>query len=279
MSNPVGGLARRAWVIQQIEKKFPGVPVLKLDSGNFRDVATPAGDTRTEALLGAMQILGYRVANIAELDVRLGYEEFIGHTDGIDLQFISANIIREETREPVFQPHVVLEVVSGDGKTTRRVGVVGVVRANPLFRKPGPEASVMVIDDPVRRVQDAVTALRAEKVDAIVVLAALHKFHARKILEEVEGIDFVLGSHGDTVTATAERHGNGWILYGGNLGTHISETRLFLDGRLEPLSRLHYLSNSYSFDPKMLEYVNSIYRDVEPDDSVVEAVCEDGTGS
>ena len=65
----MGGMARRAWIIQKIAGAFPGVPVLKLDSGNFRDAPTPAGDARTNALLRAMQLLGYQVSNVAERDV------------------------------------------------------------------------------------------------------------------------------------------------------------------------------------------------------------------
>jgi len=275
----VGGLARRAWIIQKIEGAFPGVPVLKLDSGNFRDAPTPAGDSRTDALLRAMQLLGYQASNVAERDVRLGYDEFVGRTNEIGLEFISANFVREDTREPVFKTHVVLDVASADGTVTRRVGVIGVVRANPIFRESGPGESMMVIADPIERVRAEARTLQSEGVDAIIVLAALHRVHARRILEQVEGIDFVLGSHGETVTPTAEHYGDGRIMYVGNLGTNIVEARLFLDGRAEDFARVHYLSGSYSFDPEMLEFLNSIHNDTEPKGPDVNPSCEDGKGS
>ena len=253
------------------------MPVLRLDSGNFRDVPTAAGDTRTDALLQAMQILGYQVANVGERDVRLGYDEFVQRTGKLSLEFLSANIIREDTRSTLFKPHLILDAVSTDGTTTHRVGIIGVVRANPLFRAPGPEDSLMVIDDPVARVRAEVQTLREEGVDAIIVLAALHKFDARKILEKVEGIDFVLGSHGDTMTPRLERYGDGGLMYGGNRGQRIVETRMFFDGRAENFARVHYLTGAYSFDPKMLEFVNSIYNDTETDASEAKETCEDGT--
>jgi 2',3'-cyclic-nucleotide 2'-phosphodiesterase (5'-nucleotidase family) len=255
------------------------VPVLKLDSGNFRDSATAAGDTRTDALLEAMQRLGYQAVNVAERDVRLGYAKFVERTAEVEIEFISANLIREDTKAPLFKPHLLLDVVSADGKTKRRVGVIGVVRGNPLFREPGPGDSVMVIDDPVTRVRAEVESLRSQGVDAIIVLAALHKFDARKILEQVEGIDFVLGSHGDTVTPRPERYGDGWVMYGGNHGSRIVEARMFLDGRAQDFARVHYLSNSYSFDPEMLDYVNSIYNDPEPGTAQENVICEPGAGS
>ena len=252
---------------------------MKLDSGNFRDAATPAGDTRTDALLGAMQKLGYQVANVAERDVRLGYTEFVERTAEVKIEFISANLIREDTKAQLFKPHLLLEAVSADGETKRRVGVIGVVRGNPMFRESGPDDSVMVIDDPVTRVRAEVEILRSQDVDAIIVLAALHKFDARKILEQVDGIDFVLGSHGDTVTPRPERYGDGWIMYGGNRGSRIVEARMFLDGRAQDFARVHYLSNSYSFDPEMLEYVNSIYNKTEPVAAEENVICEPGAGS
>ena len=224
-----------------------------------------------------MEILGYQVANVGERDVRLGYDEFLQRTEKLHLEFVSANIVREDTREPLFQPHLILDAVSTDGKTTHRVGIIGVVRANPLFREQGPGESMMVIDDPVARVRTEVQTLRAEGVDAIIVLAALHKFDARKILEKIEGIDFVLGSHGDTITPRLERYGDGGLMYGGNRGQRIVETRMFLDGRAENFGRVHYLTGAYSFDPKMLEYVNSIYNDTAPDASKEDELCEAGT--
>jgi 2',3'-cyclic-nucleotide 2'-phosphodiesterase (5'-nucleotidase family) len=246
-------------LFEKLQEKYPGIPALRLDSGNFRDVANPIGDTRTEALLQAMQTLGYAVVNVAERDVALGYEELLKRTEESGLRFVSANLVREDTREPVFPPHLVVEAVSPDGQTRRRVGVIGVMRFNPLFRKPGPDGSLLITEDPVERVRLEVESLRTADVDTIVVLAAMHPVHAGKIAEQVPGIRCVLGSHGDYSTRRPERKGEAWIMYGGNRGQQVVEARLFLDSPGEDSARLHYLSDRYPYDPAMLDYVNAVY--------------------
>ena len=64
--NPSGGLARRAWLIEQAKKNLPEAAVLLADAGNFSDNPTAAGDAKTRALLEGMTRLGYQVANVGE---------------------------------------------------------------------------------------------------------------------------------------------------------------------------------------------------------------------
>jgi len=52
-----------------------------------------------------------------------------------------------------------------------------------------------------------------------------------------------------------------WILYSGNQGKQIDETRIYMgegEERPEPVTYQHYLTNRYPTDPEMVEYLNSI---------------------
>jgi len=72
-----------------------------------------------------MERLGYRVVNVGERDIRMGYSDFARRTEGSPFTYLSANIIDRKTQEPVFEPHTVIEVVAPDGSPsfeTRRTG-------------------------------------------------------------------------------------------------------------------------------------------------------------
>ncbi len=259
--NPAGGIDRRAWVLEQLEEKFPGTPRVLLDSGNFSDNPTAEGDRKTSALLEAMDRMGYEVINVGERDIRTGYDEFLRRTKGADFQFTSANIVRQDNLEPVFPPHVVVEVGDDGSEPLLRIGVIGVVRYNQIFLKAGPDGANMVIAHPIERVEQEVAALKAKNVDAIVVLGALPKPDAVKLIEAVPGIDYLMGAYGGVYTVRSEEYGDTKLFYAGNRGQRISETRLFLDvgedGRriARDKHRMHFLTRHYPSDPDMLAFL------------------------
>ncbi len=241
--------------------------MLLLDSGNFSDNPTPAGDLKTKGLLQAMERLGYQVVNVGERDIRMGYAEFARRTADTPFQYISANIVDRKTKKPVFPPHAVVDAVSSDGRSRVRVGVIGIVRYNPMFLKSGPNGNI-VIAHPRERVEVEMEALRKKNVDVIVLLAGLNKTDAKVIAAQVPGIDFVLGSYGGMVTSAEETAGDATILYCGNRGQRIGETRVFFtdEKKQELKSRtntLHLLTRHYPQDHAMLQFVNSIPRKPE----------------
>jgi hypothetical protein len=216
---------------------------------------------KTEALIKGMSMLGYAAANVGEREVRTGYDSFIERTGGADFPFISANIVRSDTKQPVFRPSIVIEVPGSEGEAGAKLGVVGVARFNPIFRKPGPDGTQLEIIHPVEAVRKEVASLRKQGVDLVILLAALHRDDARRIVREVRGIDFVIGSYGGVFMTEKEPSTESWILYSGNQGKQLGETRLFLEAgeqRADPVNKLHYLSNAYPTDPDMVRYVNSV---------------------
>ena len=76
-----------------------------MDSGNFSDNPTPAGDTKTATLIEAMGLLGYAAANVGERDLKGGYEQLLRRTANCSFPLLSSNILRNDTGAPAFQPH------------------------------------------------------------------------------------------------------------------------------------------------------------------------------
>lgn len=239
-------------------RRYPETPLLLADSGNFSDNPTAQGEARSRTLLAAMGRLGYAAANVAERDLKAGYDLLAERAAEASFPLISANIVRRDTGAPVFPPHVLGRAVSADGRHEVRVGLIGVTRYNPIFRRPGPEGADLAILHPLEPVRDAVEALRAQGAEVIVLLAALHRDDARGILAEVPGIDFVVGSYGGFVGTEEDANSGGWLLYSGNQGKRLGETRVFLrrEGAAgQPIHRLHYLTTAYPDEPGMKEFL------------------------
>lgn len=262
--NPAGGLARRAWLSQQLKKVFPGGSFVALDSGNFSDNPNEEGELRTRILLRGLEKLGYRVANVGERDLALGYDAFAKNVEGLELEFISANVVKQGTREPVFKPWSVIDVVPAGGGRALKLGVIGVVRYNPVWQKAGPEGTNLAIASPIEMVKRYMPELRAQS-DIVVLLGALHRDDAGRIAREVPGIDFVLGAYGGHTNTNEESEGATKIFYTGNQGRWVGETRIFQDAerRLRSsTSYLHHLTARYPEDDVMRGFVDEGNRSI-----------------
>jgi len=178
---------------------------------------------------------------------------------------VSSNVVRQDTQEPVFDPYGVVEAVSPDGSRKLRVGVIGATRYNPLFLKAGPEQSNMVIVKPVESVKRYIGEVR-ERSDVVVLLAALHKEEARRIVQAVPEIDFVVGSYGGIITTQDEKEGETWLLYSGNQGKRVGETRVYLDdsnGITSVATNLYLLSARYPANQPMLDFVERTHAEIK----------------
>ena len=231
-----------------------------LDSGNFTGSTSAAGEIKTRALLEGMVRLGYAAVNVGERDVRLGYDELVKRTEHVDLPFVSTNIVRQDNQEPVFLPHHIVEAASADSTRKLRVGIVGVARHNPMFLKSGPEGSNLVIVEPSEPVRREVAALRAKGVDLVVLLTAMPANLARRLVADVSGIDFVIGSYGGVFTTNDDRVGETRIRYSGNQGKRLGETRAFFgeNGAIERQgTQMHFLTTRYPSTDEMLEFIDA----------------------
>jgi len=139
--------------------------------------------------------------------------------------------------------------------------VIGVARFNPIFRRPGPDGDEMVIVHPIERIQREVEALEADGIKTIVLLAALHKDDAKRIADEIPQLDFIIGAYGGHYSRTAEQVNDSLLIYSGNQGKRVGETRVFLNaaGEFEvQLTKMHFLTRTYPAKQEMLDFVNAV---------------------
>ncbi len=223
-----------------------------VDTGNFTDNPTEVGDLRTAALLASMKSLGYRAINVGERDLNLGYDDFVKRTSALGLTFISTNIVKQGTKEPVFPPYTVFEVKGTSGKPVR-VGVLGVDRYSPVWQKAGPAGTNLGMAAPADMIATYLPEVRA-KSDVVVLLAALPKIDASELAKRFTELDVVVGAYGGVYNAVEEFEGRVGIFYTGNQGKRIGETRINLDAKMrvvETTSYLHFLTVRYPEDKAM----------------------------
>jgi len=257
--NPAGGLARRAWLVNQIRTNYPETPIVLLDAGNFSDNPTEKGDIRTSALLREMVNLGYKAVSIGDRDLTMGYDDLAKRTEGVPLQFLSTNIVTQGTTDPVYAPYAIVEAKGKDGKPVR-VGVMGVIRFSPVWQKSGPKGTNLALAPVVEMVKRYYPEVRA-KSDIVVLLASLAKDDVHEIAKQLPDLDMIVGNYGGIFSGKEEREGKVAIYYTGNQGKRVGESRITLDPSRHPSdirTYMHFLTANYPSDRAMADRIAAL---------------------
>lgn len=257
--NPAGGVARRAWVVKQLQANYPATPIVLLDSGNFSDNPTEVGDLRTASLLQSMKTLGYKAINVGERDLALGYDDFVSRTEGLGMTFLSTNIVKQGTKDPIFPPYAVFEFKGTSGKPVR-VGVLGVDRFNPIWQKAGPPGTNLGMASPADMIARYLPEVRG-KSDVVVLLVSLSKEDARELAKRFTDLDLVLGAYAGVFSTVEESEGPVRIVFTGNQGKRLGESRVTLDAKRRVAgvtTYMHFLTVRYPTDKQMEDSIADI---------------------
>jgi hypothetical protein len=182
-----------------------------------------------------MNALDYRVANLSRREFLHGYDAFLERRETATFPFITANLVWQDSGEPIVDPYHVEVVRLGNGAavSSLRIGFLGLSESDPTFLRDGPDGRRIVTSDPLVAAANQVPDL-AGKADIIVVLSSLELDTARRLAQRVEGIDLILGGKGVRRTRSSDfpqdtLFGRTRILYIGDQGKNLGEVRLKLD--------------------------------------------------
>lgn len=227
---------------------------------------------QTEGLIEGMNALGYKVANLSLRDLAHGYDVFLGRRKKAQFEFISANLVWQDSGEPVVAPTTVVRAALRDGAKVKevRIGFIGLTRHDPAFQKEGPGGRRIVTTDPLAAAEKLVPALK-QKADVIVALVAMDLDKARQVPKKARDIDLVLG--GDSTPGRTGMQtriddfpedtqiGRARVLYAADQGKFLGEVRLFFDAKRTIVSSqraLIGLTREWPDDPKMAELMESV---------------------
>ncbi|MFC1704523.1 hypothetical protein ACFL1E_07090 [Candidatus Omnitrophota bacterium] len=180
---PNGGITRRATVIKQIRVQHPDA--LLLDSGNFfasgaRDLekVSPELDKKRSLLhIRAMELMGYDAVSIGRDEFNFGKEFLIDTIANSNIAFLSCN-----TEISGSLPFIIKEVGS------IKVGIIGIAAEETK------DASEENFPKVVQRFKESLQKLLEEKTHVVIALSQLGENLDNKLIEQVDGIDVLIGN-------------------------------------------------------------------------------------
>lgn len=219
MHNPSGGLARRKTAIELERKK--GAAVLVLDAGNALFKGPYAGSDvkekeRAELLLDSMDAMGTVAMAVGSRDLTLGVDFLKQRAKKGKLQLLSANLV--DAKGALLFPASLVTTVGGV-----KVGLIGL---SPLESVKGAQAkpALPAVTAETKRLREK------EKVDVVVVLAAIPYVDALQVGQQVQGVDFIAQSHDKRGVGMAQRNGFATLIPTGERGRQLAKLELAIDG-------------------------------------------------
>ena len=214
-------------------KSYPQTPIVWVDAGDFTGDPTVAGGKQTDALVDGMNRIGYAAAAFGPRELNHGWEAFEARRKAMTFPLVSANIVWQDTAEPVVPPYVVVKQALRPGAKSKdvRLGILGLAAMNPAFLKTGPQDRRIVIVDPVAAAQKYAAELRS-KSDVVIALSSMDLEGARNLARKVKEIDLLVGGHGAMQTRPDDfpedsLFGKTRLQYVGDQGKNVGEARLF----------------------------------------------------
>ncbi len=196
--------------------------MLVLDAGNAlfksaRAGGDPKEKARAELLLEQMDALGTVAMAVGERDLTLGVDFLRERAKKTKMKLLSANLVGGPENKPLFPASTV--VTAGRVK----VGLIGLSPVGGVFQTVGRPA-IPAAKAEAQRLREQ------EKVDVVVVLAAIPFMDARLLAEQVEGVDFIIQSGESRGVGIAQRHGFATLVPSGERGRQVGKLELSLDG-------------------------------------------------
>lgn len=199
--NPIGGISRRATVIQSIKEENPDA--LVLDSGsilNDSSVLNTSLETvfrkRMHLLVEEIGNMGIDGANVSSMDLFSSADSLLAF-QGNGLPWLSSNLTWRDSGKLVF-PADTLRMVG-----ELRVGIFGFMDDNTLGMEFFDEQSPLKILDPANTVREEVDKLQ-KQCDVIIALAYMDLNRVQKLVTEIPGIDVVIVSHTQSHTPSSD---------------------------------------------------------------------------
>lgn len=198
----MGGVTRRAALIEKIRSEEDHV--LLLDSGDIFQ-GTPYFNKYKGVLeMKVLTEMKYDAATMGNHDFDIGMEGFLHAKQFANFPFVSANydfsatVLKDEV-----VPHIVLR------RDRLKIGIFG-LGINLTGLVADNNHAGMIYRDPVEIARDQVAALRQQQCDLIICLSHLgyeypnepEMISDRKLAEQTEGIDIILGGHTHTFLET-----------------------------------------------------------------------------
>lgn len=197
-----GGVARRATLIKQLRKKYPGA--ILLDSGSFfagglmdsYTLNTELDMQRSVINIRSMELMKYDAVCIGEDEFNFGSDFLETNIKKSNLEFLSCNI------QSKFVAPYKIKKVSG-----RKIGIIGFTNPHAALK-----SGRLEFFKPDVALKKAVMDLNRESTDINILLSNAKESETLDLVNSVGGIDIVVVSQGASQHASFSRVGDILVL-------------------------------------------------------------------
>lgn len=183
--------------------------------------------TRGEAVIRLMNAVGYQFMALGNHDFDYGFERTSEISRIARFPMRGANIVERATGQPVFGDPTLSATVGGV-----HVGLLALGYHNTHLTGDRDNTRALAFTSGIEAARRLVSELR-RRAEAVVVVSHQGAKVDRKLLEEVDGIDLVVGAHSHDLIAPPERVGGGFLVQALSDGAMLGEVTLSLrDGRV-----------------------------------------------
>ncbi len=221
-TNPKGGIARRATLIDSLRTVYPGL--LLFDAGGIVHPDKKKGEPTDPFILSAMNRMRYDAVTFGQIELERGEAAARKMAGELTAKVVLSNAKPKTGTGPWLETMV----ITAGG---RRVGLLGLVSQSfgndPLaFEKAG-----FTVEDPFAAVERLVPALRSQS-DMIVALAHLKPEDLDRLTKTAgKGIDLVIAGHNSYVMSTQPENAQTTLLRPGQRGEYLGFAHLEEGGK------------------------------------------------
>jgi len=236
--------------------------VLLLDAGNVFGYPGVQSRLKSETAVEAMSLMSYAALNISNLEFSFGLDFLRDTTQKFQIPTLSANIVYEDTNEPVTEA---ARIISFDTFTVGITGVVGKKYETNILQSNAENARPVNVIDEMTALQQQVDAIRGD-VDILIVLANTGVERAKEIAKQISGIDAIVCGHGaDEIKAPYFINGV-YVVKAGYDGVDVGKLILSLDARnniIDASGTVITLEKTIEEDPEILTLIDDYHKSLK----------------
>ncbi len=222
-----------------------------LDGGNTLFGNQPlVQQTQGQAIVEAMNLLGYDAMVLGDQDFRLGLDVLRQRMEEAEFPILSANVVMAGTDQLFAAPYVIKEI--GDHKAA----IIGLTNQEAASVAGG----TIVVLDPLEALDDLMGEV-SEEADVVIVLSHLGTVMDLQLAGEVQGIDLVVGGMSrDVLDPPVWIEASGTVIaQAGYQGQRIGVVSLETDSQGKVAGhegQVVVLTKEFADDPEMMAFLD-----------------------
>ncbi|MEK6647125.1 MAG: redoxin domain-containing protein [Candidatus Firestonebacteria bacterium] len=218
--NPFGGLLRRATFLKEFRKE--NTSYILVDSGDF--FSAREDELKAKYVSKAFNLLKYDVMVPGDQELILGTDFIVKEAQTNNLPLVAANfeVCTLTNCRPLGKSYIIKEI----GKY--KVAVIGIVSPKAFTFFPKAIKENLKFSDPKERISEILQEIKG-KVNLTILVTHAGYDEDRKLAENIDGIDVIVGGHSQTLLKQPEKIKNVLLVQAGQNGQYIGKLIFTLD--------------------------------------------------